>query len=229
MSSQDSLKATFLLLKNRCIYIHMLNNIFKSISAGHNSNERLDDLYQKTSPILFQTIIPILHEQLVLEIVKLFDPQEIAGRTNLTFRYLKKLLMENNMWAEDLAQIAGEIWKLGSRLEGARNQIIAHADLQVAIENSSLGGMDEEDWDLLIENIYLYVQKLGVILGESSDYKSIGHGPGDMDDLINYLRSGLAFQGSQRSYYPIDFYDWVGEQNLSEVLFRQWQQTLYNG
>lgn len=228
MSSKDNLRIVFLLFKKRCVYVQMLDNIFKSISAGHNSSGCLGDLYQKTSPIIFQTIIPILHEQLILEIVKLFDPEDTTGRTNLTFRYLKKLLKENNLWTEDLDQTAAKIWKLGSCLEDARNQILAHADLQVAIDDSSLGGMDKDAWDLLIENIYLYVQKVGTLLGEVSDYKSIGYGPGDMDDLINYLRSGLAFQGSQRSYYPIEFYDWVAKQNVSDILFGEWQKTISN-
>ena len=106
------------------------------------------------APYFADRLLTITQEYSLLQICKLHDPAIQGGTINITLDYIVRFCN----WGGDVERINGHVERLTSlfeQLKSARNKVLAHNDLQAAMESATLGefpeGLDDAYFSTLQE------------------------------------------------------------------------------
>jgi hypothetical protein len=106
------------------------------------------DLFKEAASIFFEDLARLIRESLIIQFCRITDPPASRSQTNLTTNYLLKM----DLWPADirqkLADVNSRLMCFRNYVEPARNKILAHPDLRVALDKVKLGefpaGADRE-------------------------------------------------------------------------------------
>lgn len=225
MNDNDQLNKIYSIFRSECLWLQQVINLSDQFDPNndHAKGYNLQELYNKSAPVFFQTAFRVFQEHIHLQIAKLIDPAESFGKPNLSIPYINKLLLQSDKMTDNIKALSDKIHLLAAPVKLSRSKIIAHSDMETVINNCSLGEISDTAWTELITSIYSYVQLVGETLNARPlDYQSIGHEPGDTTDMLNYLRAGVAFYGNNRSYAHENFLKWIEQKNLGGQLLTEW-------
>lgn len=227
MASENALK-TFEFFKEQCIWLQEVHTTYQLFDPTRKTGKEInaESIYQNSAAHTFVIIFRSMQTYIRLQIAKLLDPAKTGKDENLSILNIDGILELEGKMTDEIRNLSVRIRSLGEPIRKSRHKVIAHADKKAIMEDLVLGEISEAEWDELIESIYNYVILVGKALGiVVPDYYSLGSGPGDPSDLINYIRAGLAFYGKNgaRRFYPSeDFYQWAEQKNLGESLLSEW-------
>jgi hypothetical protein len=124
-------------LWEQCNWAHEIWTLRRALI---DSNQRKRTLEQGPHFYFIKAVGDACMEYVLLQIAKLHDRAVVAGRVCLTLDYV----VEYGGWDETtqhkLMRLKGRLDALDSKIRPARNRLIAHNDLAVALSNQSLGG-----------------------------------------------------------------------------------------
>jgi hypothetical protein len=155
------------------------------------------ELLQTTAPTFFRDLNRLFIEHLVLHICRLTDSAQMAGRKNLTVKFL----IEHSDFSAApktfarLKPISDSIHRFRARILPARKWFIAHLDLSALRLDRPLGAASETEW----KEFWLDLQAfLELMFRHHVDPNSHFHlnalaGMSDADSLLTALRNAKLF------------------------------------
>jgi hypothetical protein len=130
---------------DHCVILRAFWTHYQTIFEGSDLQR---ELLQNTAHKFFHDLNHMLIEHLILQICKLTDPELTMGKRNLTIPFLVNNA-EFPATPRDMTKlktIAARIDKFRKRIVPARNKLISHLDLDVALGRKSLGGASVAAW-----------------------------------------------------------------------------------
>jgi AbiU2 len=102
------------------------------------------EILNRKAPYFHEHLWHISHDYSFLQICKLHDPanSKATNSYNLSIRYI----IDKLDWGDEkdsIKQLAGTLEKLYSRINTARNKVIAHNDLDVLLRGEPIGEFPE--------------------------------------------------------------------------------------
>ena len=198
-SASSELRATFLRLREHCIWIQTCFNTFIDLFESGDMRHKLMD---RTAPLFFHELNRILYENYILQVCKLSDPPhsmvpvKINGRTerekryNLTVAHVNELLLAEGLLTSAIEAATAGIVQYRSLIEAARNRTIGHADKETAMTYIVLGTHSRPEALAFLEQLHAYVDAVGIAVGEGPLDFSVTSAPGDVADLFKALNNG---------------------------------------
>ncbi len=129
----------------------------------------------------------ITQEYALLQICKLHDPAIQGNSINLTIDYILRF---GDLDEEDarIRKLAGELTELFQRLSSARNKILAHNDLEVLMDNTTLGSFPEDLDNKYFEVLQGFVNAVSVKWLSSKLYPFNDLAKADVDEFLEVLK-----------------------------------------
>jgi hypothetical protein len=198
-SASNELRATFLHLREHCIWIQTCFNTFNDLFETGDARHQLMD---RTAPLFFHELNRILYENYILQVCKLSDPPhsmvpvKINGKTerekryNLTVAHVNELLAAEGLLTSAIETATAGIVRYRSLIEAARNRTIGHADKETALTYIVLGTHTKPEASAFLEYLHAYVDAVGIAVGEGPLDFSGTSAPGDVADLFKALNRG---------------------------------------
>ncbi len=181
---QTELEELFLGFREQCIWLRCCYNTY---SALYESGERTKEVLQASAPIFFRDLNEILIEYVLLQICKIMDPAEIAGRKNLTFEHVNTALQDNHLMTDEIARFSCGLSRYRKLVKDGRNRLIAHLDKESVLNGLPIGEHPEEEVTAFFESLQGYVDAVGNAVGVGPlDFRTTA-GAGDVVDLIRTL------------------------------------------
>jgi AbiU2 len=196
-----------------CDHVHWLVRVRHTFKVLFEDEQpSCQTLMRKTAPSFFDDLNRILQEYLLLECVKITDPERTRGHTNFTVDYLvqnicwpksKAILEKLTSLPEGHKDILKELKSLQAiarcfrrDIKLARDKLLAHLDTSAVLSSKTLGEFPEGKDEIF----FCALQKLcnitheacfGTIYGEMS---TITVGGGDVINLRKALGDAVAFR-----------------------------------
>jgi hypothetical protein len=145
----------------------------------------------KTAPLFFHDLNLILLEYGRLQVCRLTDPAQTFGRDNLTINHINELLKAENILTPEISAASDGLMHYRSLLKDSRNKVISHADKDTLLAGNAIGEHAQEDISKFFECLYSYIDEVGNVIGEGPLSFRCTSGPGDVLDLLRYLKTGL--------------------------------------
>jgi len=101
------------------------------------------EIISRKAPYFHEYLWRISHDYSLLQICKLHDPDQFNGSHNLSIKYMIHKLDWGNE-RDSVIQLADALNELYSRINIARNKIIAHNDLDILLGGEPIGDFREE-------------------------------------------------------------------------------------
>ena len=157
----------------------------------HLFDENVDRrfLFDARHAHFFNRLALILQEYWLHEVAKLHDRPKQAGRYNLTIDYI----LEYGGWEDDVRQrlqaIRTRLVRLADTIRAARNRLLSHNDLEIILNEESLGEFEEGADVAYFEALREYAStvheaSLGV------PYEFDGLTPNDIEIFMSQFRRG---------------------------------------
>lgn len=190
MASND-LKATFLALREQCIWIRTCFNTFIGLFESGQVRHQLMD---QTAPLFFQEINRILYENYILQVCKLTDKASstVKGgkRLNLTVAHVNDLLKAEGLMTRDIQEASDGLVRFRNLIEEARNRLVGHSDKVAVLKLLELGTHTQQESLAFFEYMFSYVDAVGNAIGVGPlDFGSTS-ASGDVHDLFKALNGG---------------------------------------
>lgn len=184
----ERLREAFLAFREQCIWLQTCYNIYAVLFESDQSTK---EILSGTAQLFFGDLNLILIEYCLLQVCKLTDPPRSNGRDNLTVKYLNGLLDAENLLTTEITAASDGLENYRNLIKDGRNRIISHADKETLLTDLVLAGHTRSDVHTFFENLYKYVDAVGIAVGDGPlDFRTTS-GPGDALDLLRYLRAGL--------------------------------------
>lgn len=194
------LREQFVQFRNECEWIRSCYNTYRSL---WESTDRPLNLMAVSAPGFFNDLNRVLIEYLGLRICMITDPavSKVRGveKANLTCHFLNDELSSNDAMTDEIQRLTQDLVRLRAFLLPARNQRLAHLDMETTIDGQTLGDHPQEETDLFFRAMQDYCDAVGRAVGEGPlDFRGAGRGPGDVLDLIRLIEYGLVEKERRR-------------------------------
>ena len=181
----DALEEEFIKLRDQAIWLRQTINTFNYLFDSDPKTERI---LRESADLFFTDLNTMMQEYAVLLVCRLTGPAESFGRANLSTQRFTALMREKGWVTPEIEALDASLTAYGELLKPARNKIIAHSDLEVQIEDISLGAHGEEVMLGFLENLQAYFDAVGNAVGVGPlDFRHTP-GPGDVIDLVRTLK-----------------------------------------
>ena len=181
---QTELQELFLGFREQCIWLRCCYNTY---SALYESDDCTKEVLQASAPIFFRDLNTILIEYVLLQICKITDPAESAGRKNLTFEHVNTALRDNHRMTDEIARFSCGLSRYRKLIKDSRNKLISHLDRESVLNGLLIGEHREEEVTAFFESLQGYVDAVGNAVGVGPlDFRTTA-GAGDVVDLIRTL------------------------------------------
>lgn len=183
MATPD-LEKTFLTFREQCIW---LQTCYNTHAALFESGEKTTRILSSAAHLFFRDLNLILVEYCLLQVCRLTDPPQSLGKDNLTVKHINLLLQAEGLLTSDISTAADGLAHYRSLINDSRNWIISHADKRTLINDLPIGQHTEADVSAFFENLYRYVDSVGIAIGVGPlDFRTTS-GAGDALDLVRKL------------------------------------------
>ena len=182
--TNDALQDEFIKLRDQAIWLRQTFNTFNHLFDFGLETERV---LRASASLFFGDLNTIMQEYTVLLVCRLTGPAESFGKANLSTQRFTALLRQRGCITPEIEGLDASLTAYGEFLKPARNKIIAHSDLEVHIEDISLGAHGEEVMVEFFENLQAYFDAAGKAVGVGPLDFRYAPGPGDVIDLIREL------------------------------------------
>lgn len=187
-ADQKALIADFKIFREHCIIIHRDYNTYYDLFFSNS-----DELLMKVAAHFFNDIAEIMHRDWILQVCKLMDPPvtKVKGeeRETISIGLINLRLEEAGILKANIKELSKTLLLYGENLIPARNKRIAHQDKEFAFRDEALGGTTVEELKDFLENIQSYCDEVGRALGIGALDFSFSSGAGDVNDLLEILRT----------------------------------------
>ena len=189
----QALQDEFIKLRNQAIWHRQTVNTFNHL---FDSGPEIEQILSETASRFFTDLNTIMQEYTVLLACRLTGPAESFGKANLSAQRFTASMRGCGCITPEIERRRKSpgVWRAprlrehGEPIEaGTRNKIIAQSDLEVHVEDISLGAHNEEVMLEFFENLQAYFDASGNAVGVGPlDFRSTP-GPGDAIDLVRKL------------------------------------------
>ena len=192
---QNELQKLFLSFRDQCIWMRCCYNTYSEL---YESGDRTKEVLQASAPRFFQDLNAILIEYVLLQICKITDPAESAGRKNLTFEHVNTALRDNHRMTDEIARFSCGLSRYRKLVKDSRNKLISHLDRESVLNGLPIGEHPEKEVTAFFESLQGYVDAVGNAVGVGPlDFRTTA-GPGDVLDLIKTLSGEGSGQSSRK-------------------------------
>lgn len=182
--ASPELEKTFLTFREQCIWLQICYN---TQIALFDSGEKTTEVLASAAPRFFQDLNLILVEYCLLQVCRLTDPPQSSGNDNLTVKHINVLLKSEGLLTSEISVAADGLARYRSLINDSRNWIITHADKRTLLDGLPIGKHSEADVSAFFENLYRYVDSVGIAIGVGPlDFRTTS-GAGDALDLVRKL------------------------------------------
>jgi hypothetical protein len=129
------------------------------------------ELYNETAPNFFSTLSAFYFDYFFLKISKMLDPAvtktRFGPRDNLSLYQLEKIV--DKLFPDNKVEIKIDIDSIKDKANTiltARNKLISHKDLKLAINNENLHGTEFSEIELILNEMPYVINKVLELLGE---------------------------------------------------------------
>jgi hypothetical protein len=177
---------------NHVLWLRVVRHDFEELFE----NEDATILRERTAPSFFADLNRILHSYLLLDFVKITDPKT-SGRKQEQENFTLDNLIESINWPQDvlerLRSLSGKARAFRRRIRDARNKLLAHADKEIFLTDTTLGEFPEGEDEMFLgtlEEVCNITHEVcfGQIFGQMSVVA-----PGDVISLKRALANAVAF------------------------------------
>ena len=183
MATPDLEKA-FLAFREQCIWLQTCYDMY---AALFESGENTTSVLVEAAPLFFHDLNHILVEYCRLQVCRLTDPPKSRGKDNLTVKHINALLQAEGLLSAELSAAADGLARYRSLINDSRNWIISHADKRTLLDGLPIGAHTEADVSAFFEDLYRYVDSVGMAIGVGPlDFRTTS-GAGDTLDLVRKL------------------------------------------
>jgi len=192
---QTKLQELFLGFRDQCIWLRCCYNTYLAL---YESGDCTKKVLQASAPEFFRDLNDILIEYVLLQICKITDPAESAGRKNLTFEGVNTVLGEDDLMTNEIAEFSCGLSHYRELVKDSRNKLISHLDRETVLNGLTIGEHPEEEVKAFFECLQGYVNAVGNAVGVGPlDFRTAA-GPGDVLDLIRTLSGKGGGQSSRK-------------------------------
>jgi hypothetical protein len=119
-------------------WLHSTWNEFLALFASEPS---CVDLLNKAAPAFFRMVQDVVFDGMVLDVARLTDPTESKGKSNLTIKWLPKLVSTDETVSEVTARVQ-ETLAAAEFCRQRRNRQLAHRDLALAVGEKGVAPLE---------------------------------------------------------------------------------------
>ncbi len=182
--TNDALQNEFIKLRDQAIWLRQTINTFNYLFDSAPETERI---LRESACLFFTDLNTMMQEYAVLLVCRLTGPAKSFGKANLSTQRFTNLMRDSGCLTPEIEHLDAALREYGELLKPARNKIIAHADLEVHVDNIALGAHGEEVMVEFFENLQAYFDAVGNAIGVGPlDFRHTP-GPGDVIDLVRKL------------------------------------------
>ena len=109
-----------------------------------DDNPNIEKLRTSECSEYFTRLRDIMHEYVLLQLMKLHDPAVMGNDINLTFEYVINYGGWNQQTVLELRNLLNTLNRLKESIKPARNKVLCHNDLKAIIDNLPLGEFDKD-------------------------------------------------------------------------------------
>jgi hypothetical protein len=184
---------TFLAFRDQCIW---LQTCFNTYAALFEAGDETEGLMRRVAPQFFTELNEVLIEYCLLQVCRLTDPVGNLGHANLTVKYINSLLEEADLMTTAISDASFGIARYRDLINDSRNKVISHADLATITAGTPIGEHAAADVRAFLDHLYTYVDEVGNAVGVGPlDFRATS-GPGDVLDLLRFMRAGTRAMNS---------------------------------
>lgn len=185
--TSPQLQRTFLAFREQCIWLQTCYNIYAALFESEKSTK---DLLSSTAPLFFHDLNLVLVEYCLLQVCRLTDPPRSVSRDNLTVKNLNKMLQAKGLLTAEISRASDGLAHYRSLINESRNWIVSHADKRTMLQGLPIGAHSATDVAAFFNDLYTYVDAVGQAVGVGPLDFRVTSGPGDVLDLLRFLRGG---------------------------------------
>lgn len=179
--------------RNDCVWMRNCYNTYTHLFA---SGEETAEALHASAAHFFSDLNRILIDYCYLQFCKLTDPPFSSGRggqrPNLTVRQLDLQLDQSGLLTDEILDLSASIMGYRPWIEGARNRLVSHTDLEDRLGGRDIGAHPEEEMLKFLSAIQSYCDVVGIAIGSGPlDFRTQA-GVGDVQDLTRILRKAAA-------------------------------------
>ena len=189
LMTNDALQDEFIKLRDQAIWLRQTFNTFNDLFDSDPKTERI---LRESAGLFFTDLNTIMQEYTLLLVCRLTGPAESFGKANLSTQRFTILLRERDCLTPEIERLDAQLTAYSELLKPARNKIIAHSDLEVHVDDISLGAHGEEVAAEFFDNLQAYFDAVGNAVGVGPlDFRHTP-GAGDVIDLVRTLKRANA-------------------------------------
>jgi transcriptional regulator with XRE-family HTH domain len=182
------------IIENFCIICEHVTSDYDLFQSLFETDRRTFDLYASISPLLFENLNRILHDNLYIQFCKITDPAKTGKNLNLTTNYIVEKIPWPADVGEKLLEVNERLKKFRQAIESARSKRIAHVDLPAQVERwGSLGDFPKGAEIQFLQDLQIFVNiAYGHLQGGSSRPIRVAMST-DTHELIRALVKSVVF------------------------------------
>ena len=182
--THQALQDEFIKLRGQAIWLRQTVNTLNYLFDSGPETERL---LRESADLFFGDLNTMMQEYAILLVCRLTGPAQSFGKANLSTQRFTALMRQRGCLTSEIERLDASLTAYGELLKPARNKIIAHSDLEVHVDDISLGAHGEEVMVKFFENLQAYFDAVGNAVGVGPlDFRHTS-GPGDAIDLVRKL------------------------------------------
>ncbi len=183
--TQDALQDEFTKLRDQAIWLRQTINTFNYLFDSDPETERI---LKESASLFFTDLNTMMQEYAVLLVCRLTGPAESFGKANLSTQRFTNLMRAKGCLTPEIERLDAALREYGELLKPARDKIIAHSDLEVHVNDITLGAHGEQVMEEFFKNLQAYFDAVGNALGVGPLDFRYTPGPGDVIDLVRKLK-----------------------------------------
>ena len=177
----------------KVIYIGELRYSLQQLNQSLSLN-----LAKEHCPSFYDFIQELIVDKYILELSKLFDPPNFRNFENLSLKNLQNTVNWSQQTQKNLDRNVKILCEIEYSIKQARNKILAHNDIEIILQDKTLGEYPDEDDKKLMPTLMkicndLHKECFGKILGNAT----YSH-KGDVNAFINSLIKASVFDDLEK-------------------------------
>ncbi|WP_253203601.1 helix-turn-helix domain-containing protein [Methylosinus sp. KRF6] len=122
------------IIEEFCIICEQVWTDYDLFQSVFGKDRRAFDLYRSISPLLFEGLNRIMHENCYMQFCKITDNANTGKHSNLTTNYIIEQIPWPAEVAKNLKEVNERLMAFRQHIEPARSKRIAHVDLSAQVE-----------------------------------------------------------------------------------------------
>ena len=173
------------MLRDQAIRLRQTFNTFDYLFDSDPETERI---LKESACLFFDDLYTMMREYVVLLVCRLTGPAKSFGKANLSTQRFTELMRKSGCLTPEIERLDTRLTAYGELLKPARNKIIAHSDLEVHVDDITLGAHGEEVMLEFFKNLQAYFDAAGNAVGVGPLEFRHTPGPGDVIALVRKLK-----------------------------------------